>query len=78
MRAGSRGVISQSAFVIVAMTPTAQITPTTLGTQLLTVGYEVVEQTRISRTRADLAVVLHAYAPQLIPQSSRALSTNDL
>lgn len=78
MRAGSRGVTSQSAFVIVALTDNAQMTSTTLGEQFQAVGYEIVEQPRISRTRSDRAIVLHAYAPGLIPQPSSSSSTNDL
>jgi hypothetical protein len=69
MRAGSRGVIPTSAFVVVAVTPTSQITPTMLAGQFLTVGFEVVEHPRISRTRSDRAVVLHAYAPGFIPDA---------
>jgi hypothetical protein len=58
--------MSQSAFVVVALTANAQIVPATLEEQFRTVGYRVVEQPRISRTRSDRAVVLNAYSSGLI------------
>jgi hypothetical protein len=75
MRAGSRGVVSKSAFVAVAVTPASQITPTKLESQFQAVGYEVIQQPRISRTRPDRAIILNAYRTAPTAEWSKQATT---
>ena len=73
MRTGGPRTTLAGRSAVIAVTPTAQITPTALAEQFETAGYEVAEHSRISRSRSDRAVVLSAVSPRTTVSTTQSV-----